>query len=198
MDHSKMSHESMDHDQKTKRQIEIMTSKFLRPTLMALAVSTSPAFFMAQAAEEMDPSMAMPSSGTQSINALQTSQSERCRDGSPKMDHGSMGAMGIMDHSKMSMDNGQMDGMESMDGGRLPQAELRSPYLPMLTAAAFQMSWSWRARKNQLFILLDKFEYQDADNGSALAWDAKGGSAVTLTAVVAFGRRTYQWRNRKR
>jgi hypothetical protein len=45
MDHSKMSHESMDHDQKTKRQIEIMTSKFLRPTLMALAVSTSPAFF---------------------------------------------------------------------------------------------------------------------------------------------------------
>jgi copper resistance protein B len=50
-----MSHESMDHDQKTKRQIEIMTSKFLRPTLMALAVSTSPAFFaVANAAEEMD------------------------------------------------------------------------------------------------------------------------------------------------
>lgn len=48
---------------KPKRQIEIMTSKFLRPTLMALAVSTGPAFFfMAQAAEEMDPSMAMPSS----------------------------------------------------------------------------------------------------------------------------------------
>ncbi len=56
-----------------KRQIEIMTSKFLRPTLIALAVSTSPAFFvLAHAAEEMDHS---------------------------KMDHGSMGAM---DHSKMS------------------------------------------------------------------------------------------------
>ncbi|PMZ34429.1 copper resistance protein CopB, partial [Pseudomonas sp. GW247-3R2A] len=81
---------------KPKRQIEIMTSKYLRPMLMALAVSTSPAFsFMAQAAEEMDHS---------------------------KMDHGSMGAMdhskmGAMDHSKMSMDNGAMDGMESMDGG---------------------------------------------------------------------------------
>ncbi len=60
-----------------------MTSKFLRPTLMALAVSTSPAFFvMAHAAEEMDHS---------------------------KMDHSKMGAM---DHSKMSMDDGQMDGME--------------------------------------------------------------------------------------
>ncbi|MFL1482412.1 copper resistance protein B, partial [Pseudomonas grimontii] len=40
---------------KPKRQIEIMTSKFLCPTLIALAVSTSPAFFVVvHAAEEMD------------------------------------------------------------------------------------------------------------------------------------------------
>ncbi|KJZ53146.1 copper resistance protein CopB, partial [Pseudomonas fluorescens] len=70
---------------------------------------TSPAFFvMAHAAEETDHS---------------------------KMDHGSMGAM---DHSKMSMDDGQMDGMESMDGGATTTS--RTP-VPVLTdadrAAAF-------------------------------------------------------------
>src|SRR5437868_15538088 len=71
------------------RRIEIMTSKLLRPALMALAVSVSPAFFaVANAAEEMDHG----SMGT--------------------MDHSKMGAM---DHSKMNMDQGQMDGMESMD-----------------------------------------------------------------------------------
>ncbi len=59
---------------KTRRRIEIMTKNFLRPTLMVLAVSTSPVFFaVAHAAEEMDHS---------------------------KMNHGSMGAM---DHSNMGL-----------------------------------------------------------------------------------------------
>ena len=132
---------------KPKRQIEIMTSKFLRPTLMALAVSTGPAFFfMAQAAEEMDPSMAMPSSADAKSSTAQKSKPAKAKDAAmdhSKMDHGSMGSMDhskmrAMDHSKMSMDNGQRDGMESMDGGATTTS--RTP-IPVLTdadrAAAF-------------------------------------------------------------
>ncbi len=189
---------------KPKRQIEIMTSKFLRPTLMALAVSTSPAFFfMAQAAEEMDPSMAMPSSANAKPSTAQKSKPAKAKDGAmdhSKMDHGSMGTMdhnkmGAMDHSKMSMDNGQMDGMESMAGGATTTSRTPSPYLPTLTVQPpFQM-WQvmvYTTKKINSFILLDKFEYQDADNGSALAWDAKGwiGGDVDRLWLRSEGERT--------
>ncbi len=41
-------------------------------------------------------------------------------------------------------------------------------------------------------MLLDKFEYQDADNGSALAWDAKGwiGGDVDRLWLRSEGERT--------
>ena len=189
---------------KPKRQIEIMTSKFLRPTLMALAVSTGPAFFfMAQAAEEMDPSMAMPSSADAKSSTAQKSKPAKAKDAAmdhSKMDHGSMGSMDhskmrAMDHSKMSMDNGQMDGMESMDGGATTTS--RTP-IPVLTdadrAAAFPdvPGHGVHDKKINSFILLDKFEYQDADNGSALAWDAKGwiGGDVDRLWLRSEGERT--------
>ena len=94
-----------------------------------------------------------------------------------KPDHGSMdhSKMGSMDHSKMSMDDGAMEGMESMGGGAT--ATSRTP-IPVLTdadrAAAFPDVAGHGVHDKQLnsFMLLDKFEYQDADNGSALAWDA--------------------------
>ena len=189
---------------KPKRQIEIMTSKFLRPTLIALAVSTSPAFFfMAQAAEEMDPSMAMPSSANAKPSTAQKSKPAKAKDGAmdhSKMDHGSMGTMdhnkmGAMDHSKMSMDDGQMDGMESMAGGATTTS--RTP-VPVLTdadrAAAFPdvAGHGVHDKKINSFILLDKFEYQDADNGSALAWDAKGwiGGDVDRLWLRSEGERT--------
>ncbi|MHC8299249.1 copper resistance protein B [Pseudomonas sp. ZS1P83] len=172
--------------QKPKRQIEIMTSKFIRPTLLALAVSTSPAFLvMAQAAEEMDHSMAMPSGANSKPSSAQQPKPAHAKDGvmdHSKMDHGSMGAMdhskmGAMDHSKMSMDDGAMDGMESMDEGATTTS--RTP-IPVLTdadrAAAFPgvAGHGVHDKKVNSFMLLDKFEYQDADNGSALSWDAKG------------------------
>lgn len=106
-----------------------MTSKFLRPTLMALAVSTGPAFFfMAQAAERWIRRWRyhqVQDTKSYQLHKNQTRQTERCRDGSlqdgPRlneyMDHSKIGAM---DHS----DNGQMDGMEAWMEGRLPQAEL--------------------------------------------------------------------------
>lgn len=189
---------------KPKRRIEIMTSRFLRPTLMALAVSTSPAFIiMAHAAEEMDPSMAMPSSADSKPSTAQKSKPTTAKDGAmdhSKMDHSSMetmdhSKMGAMDHSKMSMDDGQMDGMESMDGGATTTS--RTP-VPVLTdadrAAAFPdvAGHGVHDKKINSFMLLDKFEYQDADNGSAFAWDAKGwiGGDVDRLWLRSEGERT--------
>lgn len=151
------------------RQLEIMTSKLLRPALIALAVYVSPAFFtVANAAEEM----AHGSMGT--------------------MDHSKMAAM---DHSKMNMDLSQMDGMESMDSGATTTS--RTP-IPVLTdadrAAAFPpvAGHGVHDKKLNSFILLDKFEYQDADNGSALSWDAKGwiGGDVDRLWLRSEGERT--------
>jgi copper resistance protein B len=153
---------------KPKMQIEIMTSKLLRPALIVLAVSVSPAFFaLANAAEEMD--------------------------------HGSMATM---DHSKMNMDQGQMDGMESMDHSNMNMdsgatTTSRTP-IPVLTdadrAAAFPpvAGHGVHDKKLNSFILLDKLEYQDADNGSALSWDAKGwiGGDVDRLWLRSEGERT--------
>lgn len=102
------------------------------------------------------------------------------------MDHGSMdhGSMETMDHSKMNMDQGQMGDMESMDHSNMSMdagapTTSRTP-IPVLTdadrKAAFPPVAGHGVHDKTLnsFILLDQFEYQDADNGSALSWDAKG------------------------
>lgn len=146
--------------QKPKKRIETMTHKLLRPTLMALTVSVSSVFVgIACAAEEMDHS---------------------------RMDHGSMGTMdhskmGAMDHSTMNMDQDQMEGMDhskmKMEAGATTTS--RTP-IPVLTdadrAAAFPpvAGHGVHDKKLNSFFLLDQFEYQDADNGSALSWDASG------------------------
>ena len=196
---------------KPKKRIEIMTSKFLRPTLLALTVSVSPAFFgLANAAEAMDPSMAMPSNTDSQPSAVQKPTSAKAKGSSmdhSKMDHGSMGTMdhskmGAMDHSKMNMDQGQMDGMESMDHSKMSMdaratTTSRTP-IPVLTdadrAAAFPPVAGHEVHDKKLnsFILLDKFEYQDADNGSALSWDAKGwiGGDVDRLWLRSEGERT--------
>ena len=178
---------------KLKKRIEIMTNKLLRPTLMALTVSVSTAFAgWASAAEAMDPSMAMPSSSDSQPSAVQKPTSAKAKDSSmdhSKMDHGSMGTMdhskmGAMDHSKMNMDQGQMDGMEGMDHSKMSMdagatTTSRTP-IPVLTdadrAAAFPPVAGHGVHDKSLntFFLLDQFEYQDADNGSALSWDATG------------------------
>ncbi|UVJ46175.1 copper resistance protein B [Pseudomonas sp. LS1212] len=146
--------------QKPKKRIETMTHKLLRPTLMALTVSVSSVFVgIASAAEEMDHS---------------------------RMDHGSMGTMdhskmGAMDHGTMNMDQDQMEGMDhskmKMEAGATTTS--RTP-IPVLTdadrAAAFPpvAGHGVHDKKLNSFFLLDQFEYQDADNGSALSWDASG------------------------
>ena len=102
------------------------------------------------------------------------------------MDHGSMGqgSMETMDHSKMNMDQGQMGNMESMDHSNMSMGAgatttSRTP-IPVLTdadrKAAFPPVAGHGVHDKTLnsFILLDQFEYQDADNASTLSWDAKG------------------------
>lgn len=164
--------------QTLKKRIETMTIKLLRPTLMALTVSVSSVFVgITSAAEEMDHS---------------------------KMDHGSMGTMdhskmGAMDHSSMNMDQSQMEGMDhstmNMDAGATTTS--RTP-IPVLTDADREAAFpplgghGVHDKKLNSFILLDKFEYQDADNGSALSWDAKGwiGGDVDRLWLRSEGERT--------
>lgn len=100
-----------------------------------------------------------------------------------------------MDHSKMSMDDGAMEGMESMGGGATATSRTSIPVLTDADrAAAFPDVAGHGVHDKQLnsFMLLDKFEYQDADNGSALAWDAKGwiGGDVDRLWLRSEGERT--------
>ncbi|MET0778444.1 MAG: copper resistance protein B [Pseudomonas mandelii] len=85
-----------------------------------------------------------------------------------------------MDHSQMqSMDHSQM---QSMDDGQMQPAaptESRTP-IPTLTdtdrAAVYASPTGHGVHDTALnyYFLADKFEWQDADNGSALAWDLSG------------------------
>lgn len=93
------------------------------------------------------------------------------------MDHSQMQGM---DHSQMqSMDNGQM---QSMDDGQMQPAaptESRTP-IPALTdadhAAVFVSPDGHNVHDSVLntYFLADKLEWQDADDGSTLAWDISG------------------------
>ncbi|WP_410457994.1 copper resistance protein B [Pseudomonas sp. N40(2020)] len=85
-----------------------------------------------------------------------------------------------MDHSQMpGMDN---SAMQSMDDGMMQPAaptESRTP-IPVLTdadrAAVFTSPGGHQVHDSAInsYFLADKLEWQDADDGSALAWDLSG------------------------
>lgn len=92
-------------------------------------------------------------------------------------------AMPGMDHSQMQgMDHGQMQGMDSMQGMQSmepPRSTSRTP-IPELTAADRAAVYEDHgghlmndSALNSLF-LVNQLEWQDADEGSALSWDASG------------------------
>lgn len=125
-----------------------MTSRFSRPPLLALAVSLSTL-----------------TAGT--ANAAEP------------MDHAAMGhaAMPAMQPAPMdAMDHSQMNHGASEQ----PPATTSHTPIPVLTdadrAAAFPPLPGHAMHDKQLntFFLLDQLEYQDADEGSALSWDASG------------------------
>lgn len=88
-----------------------------------------------------------------------------------------------MDHSQMpGMDHSQMQGMDSMQGMEPMQSApttSRTP-IPELTAAdraAVYEDHGGHAMHDSAihsFFLIDQLEWQDADDGSALSWDASG------------------------
>ncbi|MEO4046522.1 copper resistance protein B [Pseudomonas sp. CAU 1711] len=101
------------------------------------------------------------------------------------MDHAQMGHGQSMDHSKMGhrmegMDYGSMDHSQMNQGpAEAPRTTSRTP-IPVLTdadrEAAFPPLPGHQVHDSAInsFFLLDQLEYQDADEGSALAWDASG------------------------
>ena len=188
------------------KQVRTMTTRFSRPSLIALVVSLSAlSGGVTHAAEEMDHS-AM-GHGTMSMDHSQMSHgaTKAPMEGMDhsKMDHGAMqGASGSMDHSQMGhgqsqekaqamdhskMGHGAMQGqMEGMDHSKMnhgsaeaPRTTSRTP-IPVLTdadrQAAFPPLPGHKVHDSAInsFFLLDQLEYQDADEGSTLAWDASG------------------------
>ncbi|WP_230386051.1 copper resistance protein B [Pseudomonas guariconensis] len=127
-----------------------------------------------------------------------------------QMDHGQMHGMGHsqMNHGQMhgmghsQMNHGQMQGM---DHGKMNHAapgassatESRTP-IPELTdadrKAAFPPLPGHGVHDSAIntFFLLDQLEYQDADDGSTLAWDASGwiGGDVDRLWLRSEGERT--------
>ena len=115
------------------------------------------------------------------------------------MGHGTKPAMdsGAMDHSSMDhsqMNHGAMDmaetPMPAMDHGRMDHSKMQHPAsnattesrtpIPPITeadrAAAFPDVHGHKMHDNAInsLLLFDQLEYQNADEGSVLAWDASG------------------------
>ncbi|MEE4910655.1 copper resistance protein B [Pseudomonas alliivorans] len=112
-----------------------------------------------------------------------------------------------MDHSKMNhgnmqgMDHGSMKGMDhsqmNHSSATSPTTTSRTP-IPVLTDAdresAFPPLGGHQVHDSGInsFFLLDQLEYQDADEGSTLAWDASGwiGGDINRLWVRSEGERT--------
>ncbi|MCK9744947.1 copper resistance protein B [Pseudomonas syringae] len=107
------------------------------------------------------------------------------------MDHGQMQGM---DHSKMQgMDHSQMQGMQPPK----QQTQSRTP-IPALTdadrAAVYKAPGGHEVHDTALnsFFIFEKLEWQDADDGSALNWEAQGwiGGDVDRLWLRSEGERT--------
>ncbi|MBM1184906.1 copper resistance protein B [Pseudomonas lundensis] len=98
------------------------------------------------------------------------------------MDHGQMqgmdqGQMQGMDHSQMQgMDHSKMEGMQP---AKQPQTQSRTPIPPLTDAdraAVYNAPGGHEVHDIALnsFFIFEKLEWQDADDGSALNWEAQG------------------------
>ncbi|MBP0946060.1 copper resistance protein B [Pseudomonas alliivorans] len=90
------------------------------------------------------------------------------------MDHSQMQGM---DHSQMqSMDHSKMEGMQP---AKQPQTQSRTPIPPLTDAdraAVYNAPGGHEVHDSALnsFFIFEKLEWQDADDGSALNWEAQG------------------------
>ncbi|MBV4493191.1 copper resistance protein B [Pseudomonas oryzicola] len=176
-----------------------MLNSLARPSLLALGVAlgmlgTAPSF----AAGAMDHSAmghdAMPMDSGSSHDSMPDMDHST-------MDHGSMQGMdhGTMDHGSMQgMDHGAMDhSTMNHSSAEAPTTTSRTP-IPVLTdadrQAAFPPLGGHQMHDSAInsFLLLDQLEYQDADEGSTLAWDASGwiGGDINRLWIRSEGERT--------
>lgn len=179
-----------------------MANSVTPPSLLALAVSigvlgVSPSF-----AAEMDHSGMDHSAMGHGAMQMDDAPSQAAM---PGMEHSKMGASkhptqpAPVDHSKT--DHGSMNGM---DHGAMGHANADSPTqtsrtpIPVLTdadrQAAFPPLDGHKMDDSGLnsFFLLDQLEYQDANEGSTLAWDASGwvGGDINRLWIRSEGERT--------
>lgn len=107
-------------------------------------------------------------------------------DSMPAMDHSAMdhsqmnhAAMGMEQPAMPAMDHSGMDHSQMNHAAPVATSESRTP-IPVLTdadrAAAFPDVHGHKMDDNQIntFVLFDQLEYQNADEGSVLAWNASG------------------------
>jgi copper resistance protein B len=116
------------------------------------------------------------------------------------MDHSQMQGM---DHGKMEgMDHSQMQGMdqskmEGMQPAKQPQTQSLTPIPPLTNAdraAVYKSPGGHQVHDTALnsFFIFEKLEWQDADDGSALNWEAQGwiGGDVDRLWLHSEGERT--------
>ena len=116
------------------------------------------------------------------------------------MDHSQMQGM---DHSQMQgMDHSQMQGMdhskmEGMQPAKQPQTQSRTPIPPLTDAdraAVYNAPGGHEVHDTAInsFFIFEKLEWQDADDGSALNWEAQGwiGGDVDRLWLRSEGERT--------
>jgi copper resistance protein B len=97
------------------------------------------------------------------------------------MDHSQMNhdAMDMGETPMPAMDHSTMDHSQMKHGAATPTSESRTP-IPAITEAdllaAFPDVHGHKMADNAInsFVLFDQLEYQNADEGSVLAWDASG------------------------
>ena len=160
-----------------------MTIKPSRLTVTALGILLSAMVAGGvNAAEMMDHSMhRMPPTSSSQPSASHAKSAPSDSNAGEQMDHSAMGH-GAMDHS--TMNHGQMDAtdrttMKHDETLEMP-GMMHPSFIPVLTdadrEAAFQPLQGHTVHDKYLasFFLLDQFEYQDADEGSTLSWDASG------------------------
>ena len=116
------------------------------------------------------------------------------------MDHGQMqgmdqGQMQGMDHSQMQgMDHSKMEGMQP---AKQPLTQSRTPIPPLTDAdraAVYNAPGGHEVHDTAInsFFIFEKLEWQDADDGSALNWEAQGwiGGDVDRLWLRSEGERT--------
>ena len=164
-------------------------SKSQRRLSLAVLLAGSSGVFSAAFAETMDHA----AMGHDSMPAMDHSAMDQGAMDHSQMNHAAMGmeqpAMPVMDHS--GMDHGQMSQADmpmnhaGMDHSQMNHpapvatSESRTP-IPVLTdadrAAAFPDVHGHKMHDNAInsLVLFDQLEYQNADEGSVLAWNASG------------------------